>query len=235
MYLYGMYDLVLRKPLHWIADQKHMSIIKSTKYMEKQALLTLHHACGLCMEEWICADRPDLQNLRENHGIEVVRDCYAAEQESICHIEEIWGLPIRQVKEKRLAAFRRAGVSLSESDGIINGASLLTTPRTPEHLLDTIWDKVRKLNSDHYSGFSSLDLYVFVDTTFIDRSFCSNVDSVLEAIAQWNVPRMFDTLYLDQTYVLCVCDLRDSKFRHIDLAPQMRTLIRIGTEGKRHC
>lgn len=200
--------------------------------MEKQALLTLHHACGLCLEDWICADRPDLQNLRENHGIEVVRDCYAAEQESLRHIEEIWGLPLHQVKEKGLAAFRRAGVSLSESDGIINGASLPTTPSTPEHLLATIREKVRKLNSGHYSGFTSLDLYVFVDTTFIDRSFCSNVDSVLEEISQWNAPRMFDTLYLDQTYVLCVCDLQSRKFRHIDLAPQMRTLIRAGTEGK---
>lgn len=207
-----------------------MSILKSKEYVEKQALMTLHYACGFRLDEWKCNDRPDLQNLSEHCGIEVVQDCYPDEWEATRHIEKVWGHPMSEVADKSLTAFRRAGVQLSETDEKIAGASFPTAPGTPEHLLATIRGKFQKLNSGAYPGFHDLGLYVFVDTTFIDRAFRSNIAQIMEEISGWHYPSTFHTLYLDQVYLLCICDLRNQKFRYVDLPLEMRDSIHTGIE-----
>lgn len=205
-----------------------MSSIKGKKYMEERARHTLHHVCGVALDEWICADKPDLQSTTNHCGIEVVQDVYENEQEMHHFLETIWGQPLEKVADKKIQRFEECGGSLRIKNGIIQGASLGEKPSYPDHLIETIEKKVDLINRGGYKKFDQYGLYVFVETTFIDKNWRSFVQQTINAIMKYQKCHSikYDVLYLDQLYTLCICDLRKGTFDHKEIPREMRELIR---------
>lgn len=205
-----------------------MSSIKSKNYMEEKARHTLHHVCGVALDEWICADKPDLQSTTNHCGIEVVQDVHKSEQEMHHFLETIWGQPLEKAADKKIQRFEEYGGSLTVKDDIICGASLGVTPNDPNHLIQTVQRKIDLINRGGYQTFEHYGLYVFVETVIIDEHFSSNVRQVMDVVIarQKECPIKYDVLYLDQHYTLCVCDLIQKKFYYKAIPKEMRELIR---------
>lgn len=195
--------------------------------MEEKARHTLHHVCGVALDEWICADKPDLQSAKNHCGIEVVQDVYKNEQEMQRFVETIWGKPCEDIAHKKVQRFMNNGGSLSIKGGIIQGASLGETTNNPNHLIETIKEKIDLINKGGYKAFDRYGLYVFVETTFIDENFKSFVQQTMDAVSdiQKEKPIKYAMLYLDQHYTLCICDLVDKTFCHKAIPQEIRELI----------
>lgn len=205
-----------------------MNSEKDKNYWEERARQILHYVCDFSLNEWIRADKSDLQSVKKHCGIEVVRDVHESEQKMQHFLETIWGQPLEKVSDKKIQRFEKYGGSLRIKDGIIQGASLGEMPSYPNHLIETIEKKVDLINRGGYKKFDRYGLYVFVETTFIDKNFRSFVQQTIDAIMEYQkcYSIKYDMLYLDQLYTLCVCDLQKGSFDHKGIPKEMRELIR---------
>ena len=184
-----------------------MSIIEDKEYMEELARQTLSYIKEYASSELERKDAPDLQDCINNHGIEVVQDVYENEQETIRFIEAISSTPVSQIPENKLKRLKkRAGVSIC-NDKIQSVSLSKTSAIDTTHLIETIKQKIDKLNAGNYSKVATCSLYVFVDTVFIDEYFSSCVEKTLEEIRLYTKPLMFKMLYLDYYYGICICDI----------------------------
>ena len=128
-----------------------MSILKSKEYVEKQALMTLHYACGFRLDEWKCNDRPDLQNLSEHRGIEVVQDCYPDEWEATRHIEKVWGASDVRGGGQKLDSISQGGGSIVRN-GRKNRWGVI--PNSPRHPGASACNHPRKISKAQFRRLS---------------------------------------------------------------------------------
>lgn len=213
-----------------------MSIIKSKEYLECQALQTLHHICGFELGNWRCSDKPDLQSDTEGYGIEVVQDVHRNEQKMSRFIESIWGRNEAEIDPKTIKKFERLGGSVTFENGHIHNATLGVTTSSPDHLIATVKRKIDLLNERQYRDFRRYGLFVFVETTFIDENYTSFVQQVVDEVSEYQQTQdlKYDILYLEQSYVMCICDLEKKTFQHIRISRDMRKCIYQETEEKCH-
>lgn len=204
-----------------------MNFLKSTRYMEEWARHTLHHICAFSMDELECKDKPDIQSKAGNVGIEVVRDVYADELERQRFAETIWGKAYDDVDKGKVQRFERGGGFITVKDGDIQEIAYGEKPSNPSHLIKTIEKKVELLNQGGYKVFEAYGLYVFVDTTFIDKYFKSFVQQTIESVVAFQKDQMvkYDVLYLDQWYTMCVCDLVKGEFTHYPISRETQKRI----------
>lgn len=182
-----------------------MSLIKSKNYLEELARQTLHQVCGFSLEAWYCSDKPDLQNEKENFGIEVVQDVYSNEQEADRFVESIWSKPYSSIEVDAIRRLKKLGVTIVHDNDKIISTSCKSTSSSAEHLIDTICKKIDKLRDGQYRTFERYGLYVFVKSTSIDENFVLPiVDEVIRSAREYISSPAFEVLYLDQKYTLCM-------------------------------
>lgn len=193
--------------------------------VERRARLTLEVACGYPIECLICADKPDLQDTTHSYGIEVVEDCYSNEKEALRFISNVWHKPVSEINSEQIRKLEKLGGSIAEENGVIARAALGTTVDSPEHLISTIKKKVEKLNSGGYKSFSKYGLYVFVNTVSL---FDSYVLSVIEVIAEYQIGKayVYETVYLDGGYEICICNLKQRSFVRRPIGQENKEKIR---------
>ena len=199
---------------------------QSTKE-EKQALLTLQYVLDFNNDEWVACDRPDLINDTESWGIEVVRDLDPRVQESQHHLQSVCNLPFSEWPAKKTKILSKNNVALTISDDKLQSALLSTSPNTPVKTIQTIKRKIDLLNKKNYRTLSRYDLFVFVDTTCIDKSYTSFVIQIIEEVIayQKNYELKYSTIYLAHDYVLCSCDLTQGTYKHILISAELRSAI----------
>ena len=201
-----------------------MSIIKSKEYKEEQARRTLHYICDFSLENWEHLDGPDLQNSIDSYGIEVVQDLPKNEQKMTRFVETVWDKLYSEIDEQKVGEFERLGGSFMIENEKIHVASLGERPNAPEHLIGTIKKKIDLLNTGGYRHFEQYDLYVFVGTTLVDENFPSHVQQVIEQVSSYQDSKKlkYGTLYLDQLYVMCICDLKKKSFEWKEISKEIR-------------
>ena len=148
-------------------------------------------------------------------------------------VEAIWKKPYSEINEKKFEKFKKMGGSFSVENGIVQSASLASTNNDPKHLIKTIEDKIELINGGSYQKFERYGLYVFVDTVFIDEHFSSYVQQVIDEISlyQERFTMKYDTLYLDQLYTLCICDMVKKSFCYKEITREMRKRIHQAAEN----
>lgn len=197
------------------------SLIHSKAVLESNARRTLGYICGYNINNLKCADKPDLQDVTNSYGIEVVQDCYPNELEGERFIEGIGGRSVSGIQEKQIIKLREFGGTLRVENGIVVGASFIPTPCNPGHLIKTIQKKIDKLNCGGYKQFDEYGLYVFVETIFLFDSYVQSV--VTEASAyQREKERKYKTIYLDGYYEMCVCDMELHTFVKKAISKEIR-------------
>lgn len=204
-----------------------MSTIKSTQYKEEQARKTLHYICNFTLDDWCCSDKPDLQNDVDGYGIEVVQDVYRNEQEMSRFIESFWGKQYSEIDEQKIKKFEGLGGTIKVENGRISGASLGTTTNSPDHLIAVAKGKIDLLNRGQYRSFKKYGLYVFVGTTLVDQDFSSYAQQIIEEVASYQQTKdlKYSILFLDQHYVMCVCDLEKKSFEYELIPKEIRQRI----------
>lgn len=192
--------------------------------MEQKALYTLHYVCDFPLNNWICADKPDLQTITDCYGIEVVQDVYPKEQEMTRFVETIWQKPYTQIDSQKMKRFENAGGSVTLKNGIIHSASFSSTDNNPNHLISTIVNKINLINNGNYKTFKRYGLYVFVNTVFIGENFNSCIHHIIDEIAtyQESCSKKYDTLFFDQNYTICNCDLIKKTFHRKAITKEIR-------------
>lgn len=198
-------------------------MIKNKFMNEKIAKQILENVCNCPKGKLVCADKPDLQDAIGSCGIEVVEDCYSNEIEAERFVEGIWKKQISEIRPGGIKRLERIGGSIIEENGVVIGASLGKTPNNPNNLIKTIKRKVEKLNGSEYEDFSSYRLYVFVDTVFL---FDSNVHNVINVIEEYqnDRERIYEKIYLDGGYEMCICDMRQGIFTRKSIRPKFRNI-----------
>lgn len=194
---------------------------------EYQALLTLRYILDLSQTEWHPSDQPDLMNYSASWGIEVVRDLYPREQESLQHLQTVYNLPFSEWPAKKTKILSKNNVALNIANDSLQSASLPTTPNNPTNTIKTIMRKIDLLNKKNYCALSRYDLFVFVDTTCIDKNYASYVTQIMEEVAAYQNNRelKYDMIYLAHDHVLCICDLTQGTFEHRLISADLRSEI----------
>lgn len=193
--------------------------------LEKRAKVTLEEVCNFVVDSLICADKPDLQDIEQSYGVEVVEDCYQNEKQVERFVESVWDKDLSEVSSPKIRKFQKLGGSLKQENGKTVFASLgPSTPNNPAHLIRTIQGKIDKLNDGGYKTFQSYGLYVFVSTVSL---FTSYVQSVIEQISEYQAKknRQYEVIYLDDYYEMCVCDIRTKTFSRIEMNKKTRDRI----------
>lgn len=186
---------------------------KNKKFVEEYARQTLHDLGLYDRSLLLPRDKPDLQDPVNSYGIEVVQDCYPEEREFIRRVLDADHTPFSALERKKKEYFRSKNIQLQIINDHVAGAYWNNGhPNSPEHLKETIYRKLNKLNQGGYAPFDSYGLYVFVDTVSIDEQFNAYVSSVMRAAAEYPAQRRYSTLYLDYYYGLCVCSLEERRF-----------------------
>lgn len=206
---------------------------KNKKFVEEYARQTLH-ALGLYDRSRLReSDKPDLQDLEGSYGIEVVQDCYPEEREFIRRVLDADHVPFSTLDKKKKEYFRSKNIELQiVSDHVVAAYWNNGHPNDPEHLVNTVFRKINKLNQGGYAPFDAYGLYVFVDTVSIDEQFNSYVRAVMRRVSEYPARRRYRTLYLDYYYGLCVCDLKENRFRRKTIDEACRE--RIVQETQKH-
>lgn len=186
---------------------------KSKQFVEEYARQTLHHLKLCDRALMLPKDKPDLQDVTDSYGIEVVQDCYPEEREFIRRVLDADHTPFSALDRKKKEYFRSKGIELQLIDDHVAGAYWNNGhPNHPQHLIATIIRKIDKLNQGGYAPFDRYGLYVFVDTVSVDEQYDAYVRTVLKAVSEYPSPRSYTTLYLDYYYGLCVCSVRERRF-----------------------
>ena len=196
-------------------------------YEELQALHVLFRLLGFNLEDWKTDDRPDLQNHTDSWGIEVVQDLYPKEVESTKHLESVWNIPCSEWPSNKSKILSKNKVRLNIYNDTLQSASLGETLSNPEHVIQTIKEKVDLLNKKQYRYFDRYDLYVGVNTSVIDTDHISYVKQIIEEIANYQekVETKYKMLYLAHPYVLCICNLENKTFEHIAISKELQRII----------
>lgn len=197
--------------------------LKST-YEELYALQVLHYLLGLKLENWKTDDKPDLKNFSESWGIEVVQDLYPKEIESEKHLRSVWNLRYSEWPLNKKKILDKNKVKLNIHNDILNAGFLGETTNTPEHVIQTIKEKIDLLNRRQYDVFNRYDLYVQVKTTAIDGDHKSYVAQIIETVVNYQkeTELKFKVLYLVHDHIICVCDLENRTFNHIAISLELR-------------
>lgn len=199
---------------------------KNKKFVEEYARQTLHYLGLYDRSLLLPRDKPDLQDCANSYGIEVVQDCYPEEREFIRRVLDADNTPFSSLDKKKKAYFRSKNIQLQIINDHVAGAYWNNGhPNNPDHLTQTIFRKINKLNQGGYAPFDSYGLYVFVDTVSIDEQFNSYVSTVIRRSREYRAVRRYSTLYLDYYYGLCVCSLEEKRFQRRGIDEALRETI----------
>lgn len=199
---------------------------KNKKFVEEYARQTLHYLGLYDRSLLLPSDKPDLQDTANSCGIEVVQDCYPEEREFIRRVLDADHVPFSTLDRKKKEYFRNKNIELKiVGDHVVGAYWNNGHPNEPSHLCKTIIRKINKLNQGGYVSFDNYGLYVFVDTVAIDEQFNSYVRTVMKRAAQYPSERSYSTLYLDYYYGLCLCSVRENRFRRKPIDEALRELI----------
>ena len=141
-----------------------MSIEKDKHYLEEYARQSLSLVCGMDITTLRTSDKPDIVNLCDSIGIEVVNDVYKNEMELSHFLEEVRDVPVSQIPNEKIDRFYKKGGTFTVKDDQIWSPIIGTTHNTPEHLIETIKRKIEKLNHSGYQDLQEYRLYVFVNS-----------------------------------------------------------------------
>lgn len=132
---------------------------------------------------------------------------------------------LERIKTENLFQFPTERMISSIANTCFKRIEALDSETLVYHLAKAPAEVAKQINL--YKAFDGYGLYVFVDTTFIDENFKSFVQQTIDAVAEYqkNSRLKYDRLYLDQWYTMCVCDLENKKFAHLEISRDARGLI----------
>lgn len=191
-------------------------------FFEQYARLLLTHQFGFAKENLFCDDKPDIQSRDGSTGIEVTRDIYEKEAEFHRRMEDIWYKPYSDIPaEKKEKLLQKYKIDVNGDRIIVASLKNGITENTPKRLIECILKKVKKLNSGGYAKFDDYQLYVYVDSVILDGCE-SYVLNVMDAVKHQRAALNYSFLYLDQWYVVYVCDINTGTYRKIAVSNELR-------------
>lgn len=201
-----------------------MSIKKTTEYMENLARITLIHLLGFDEADLFCDDKPDIQSHSGHVGIEVRQDVFENEQIIFRAAERVWGMQRKYAPKKEIQRIEKSGgVITVDSSGCINGITAPGTNNCSKHIIESAKDKLIKLNAGGYKIFQENHLYLFVESLMLECCE-SYIYELMEFVHSYQGSRSlsFSKIYLDQHYVLYVCDIQNMKLQKINISKAER-------------
>lgn len=198
-------------------------LIHPKEYLEEYARLSLAEILGFNINALVHSDAPDIQDIENQIGIEVVEDTYQNEKELLRFWMKYETTPVDMIPNKKIDGYYKRHGTLKIDNNQLKGGSLgESKPNSPKHLITTINKKLRKLNSGNYAVFQSYMLYVFVDTVSLFNSY---VVSVIQEARKTNEKLKYNKLILDGYYELCYCDLETQRYRRYNISKATRETI----------
>ncbi len=178
-------------------------------YYEEYARLTLKYIFPYPIENFVCADKPDIQNETDGMGIEVTR----TEKQELIEIDA-YGERFLHKKptEKEIKQF--GGQFFLKDGGTVCGYSAINGLFTPS---DCICDGVacalqkKKSKFNSYKSFNKMGLYCFIGISIID-------DVDLEKITELDF-KPFDFLLVNS--LDAVYNIENKIVEKIDLTDQL--------------
>lgn len=210
-----------------------MSIVKGKQFFEQYARLSLIGLCDFDADNYVCLDKPDIHSIDRSLGIEVTSDVYEDEQEMTRVAENIWHTPYSELSEKKLHRVLKECI-ISETNDRITRISLKSgaIENKPEHLIETVLKKQLLLNAGEYEKFDHYHLYVYTDTIILD-GYESYIGSVINTLVNNRGAKNYSILYLNQWYVLYVCNIEKETYEKIPISTVIRK--KLCMEARRLC
>lgn len=203
-------------------------LIHPKEYLEEYARLSLAEILNFNINALVHSDAPDIQDIENQIGIEVVEDTYQDEKELLRFWMKYETTPVDMIPNEKIDGYYKRHGTLKIDNNQLKGGSLgESKPNSPKHLITTINKKLRKLNSGNYAVFKSYMLYVFVDTVSL---FDSYVVSVIQEARKTDEKLKYNKLILDGYYELCYCDLETQTFCRYNISKTIRELIAAKTQ-----
>ena len=182
---------------------------EETDYYQELARLKLHRIWGFDLDNMGVIARPDLQDHKNSIGIEVVRSTCKSEEETYKWVESINDSDLstnEKIKEINNSKKLRVKV-ITENNQIVSASWSAGMPGNPDEVIECIKKKIGK----KYTGFSTIGLFVFVETTPIDENFDSYVMEIIQQVAEYK-ENYFEMIFLDQGRTSCRCDMQKKTF-----------------------
>lgn len=190
-------------------------------FAEQAACYILTHLLGYDHTDLFCSDKPDIQSHSGKIGVEVRCDIYQHEQDIIAIAKKIWSKEFAQIpKNARKKIAKYGGEIFADASGSINRIHVGEKTNDPAHLIDSAKDKLNKLNAGGYAIFEENDLYLFVESILLEYAE-SHIYSFMKAVKDYP-GRVFDYIFLDQHYVLYVCNIKTQSFKKVPIPQEFR-------------
>ena len=196
-----------------------MVTMKRKEYYESYARINLGLHFGMELESMKLRDKPDIQNKKQDFGIEVTRDVSELQEKQTSFIISIHEKPADEIPTSKLDRFVSSGGKYTVDGNYFKMFSTATISNSPEHLINSIKTKIVKLNAEDFQKFKTNCLYVFVETVDLFESY------VVSVINETSQKDGFDYLFLDGYFEMCICNIRKGDFTRHPITKEMRNNI----------
>lgn len=198
-------------------------LIYPNEYLEEYTRLSLAEILDFNINALVHSDAPNIQDIENQIGIEVVEDTYQDEKELLRFWMKYEATPVDMLPNEQIDVYYKRHGTLKIDNNQLKGGSLgESKPNNPKHLITTINKKSQKMNSGNYAVFQSYMIYAFVDTMSL---FDSYVSSVIQEVRKTYEKLKYNKLILDGYYKLCYCDLETQKYCRYNISKTTRELI----------
>lgn len=192
-------------------------------YYEELARRKLCHIWGFDLKNLQRKDKPDLQDPKHSIGIEVVRATCELEEETYKKVKDILDHEISTADRiKKIDKLKKMRVKVSaNNDQIVSISWSAGKPGLPEEVIERIKEKSKK----EYTDYSTIGLFVFVETTAIDENHDSYVMEIMQQVARQD--NAFNVIFLDQGRTSCRCDMQNITFERKTITAEEKRKIEI--------
>lgn len=191
-------------------------------YYECYAKIILETLFSDRYETLSLADKPDLQNLKKDIGIEVTTAVDSKRREA----EKLWyTMPyVKPEKQKKnIERMRQLGVEYTRGFQVWNAVTISGTEIDGypiEEFIFAYQNKLQKLNEGKYKSFSCYDLFVYSEL-YVPQSL---IDIVLKRLLSYNISdKKFSWVILHAQENIIVFDLLGKTHKTFDFSDKQRS------------
>lgn len=190
-----------------------------TCFFERYAKITLETILGDHYAGLENRDRPDLQDIELDMGIEVTRAMHESKAEAISLLNEMAVDEIVDVPELTNKEMYRLGYTYGLISKDIVGPTEYYYWRQASPLSHVIENKVNKVTNGFYGNFKEMGLYIFTKDDVVDGELLAAMH--LTSKLQSGFTSGFQTLYISEIQNLYVCDIASMSYKQYHISDDL--------------